>query len=65
MEFSLTNPGNQLIFNVYFKGRALMIKNSLYLTAMECEIQNNDEAHFKQFIDSFKLHADGGVDTKL
>lgn len=42
--------------NVYFKGRAMMVKNSLYLMAMECEIQNYDEMNFKQFISSFKLN---------
>jgi hypothetical protein len=42
--------------NVYFKGRAMMVKNSLYLMAMECEIQVYDEGHFKQFIESFQLH---------
>ncbi|CAM0117333.1 hypothetical protein [Rhabdochlamydiaceae symbiont of Dictyostelium giganteum] len=41
--------------NVYFKGRAVMVKNSLYLMAMECEIPSYDETHYKQFIDSFKL----------
>lgn len=40
---------------VYFKGRALMVKNSLYLMAMECEVQNYDETHFNTFIDSFQL----------
>ncbi len=42
--------------NVYFKGRAVMVKNSLYLMAMECEIPNYDEARYKNFVDSFKLH---------
>jgi hypothetical protein len=41
--------------NVYFKGRAMMVKNSLYLMAMECEIQSYDETHFKHFVNSFKL----------
>ena len=41
--------------NVYFKGRAVMVKNSLYLMAMECEIPSYDEAHFKHFVNSFKL----------
>ncbi len=40
---------------VYFKGRALMVKNSLYLMAMECEVQNYDESNFNIFIDSFQL----------
>lgn len=40
---------------VYFKGRALMIKNSLYLMAMECEMQHYDEGNFSLFADSFKL----------
>ncbi len=40
---------------VYFKGRALMVKNSLYLMAMECEVQNYDEMHYKKFVDSFAL----------
>lgn len=41
--------------SVYFKGRALMIKNSLYLMAMECEMQHFDEGSFALFADSFKL----------
>lgn len=40
---------------VYFKGRALMIKNSLYLMAMECEVQNYDETHYNKFVESFAL----------
>src|SRR5580704_15250184 len=32
--------------NVYFKGRTLMVKNKLYLMAMECAIQSYDENHF-------------------
>lgn len=42
--------------NVYFKGRAVMVKNSLYLMAMECEIPHYDEARYKKFVESFKLH---------
>lgn len=41
--------------SVYFKGRALMVKNSLYLMAMECEIQNYDENSYNAFIGSFQL----------
>jgi hypothetical protein len=41
--------------SVYFKGRALMVKNSLYLMAMECEVQNYDESHYNRFVDSFQL----------
>jgi hypothetical protein len=41
--------------SVYFKGRALMVKNSLYLMAMECEVQAYDELRFNLFINSFKL----------
>jgi len=40
---------------VYFKGRALMVKNSLYLMAMECEVQNYDEMHYNAFVSSFQL----------
>ncbi len=43
---------------LYFKGRALMIGNSLYLMAMECEIQHYDESHFNNFVGSFKLIED-------
>ncbi len=43
--------------NVYFKGRAVMVKNSMYLMAMECEIPHYDEVRYKHFIDSFKIHA--------
>ena len=42
--------------NVYFKGRAVMVKNSLYLMAMECEIPHYDEVRYKNFVESFKLH---------
>lgn len=41
--------------SIYFKGRALMVKNSLYLMAMECEVQNYDEMHYKAFVESFQL----------
>jgi hypothetical protein len=41
--------------SVYFKGRAVMVKNSLYLMAMECEMQNYDEDHFNTFVESFSL----------
>lgn len=41
--------------SMYFKGRALMVKNSLYLMAMECEIQNYDEGHYNAFVNSFLL----------
>lgn len=41
--------------SVYFKGRALMVKNSLYLMAMECEVQNYDETHYNKFVESFQL----------
>ncbi len=41
--------------SVFFKGRAMMVKNSLYLMAMECEMQHYDESEFNQFINSFKL----------
>jgi len=41
--------------SVYFKGRALMIKNSLYLMAMECEMQHYDEGRYVFFVESFQL----------
>jgi hypothetical protein len=41
--------------SVYFKGRAMMVKNSLYLMAMECEMQHFDEVNFNLFINSFQL----------
>jgi hypothetical protein len=41
--------------SVYFKGRALMVKNSLYLMAMECEVQNYDEGSYNSFVESFQL----------
>lgn len=40
---------------VYFKGRAIMVKNSLYLMAMECDVKQYDEQNYNKFIDSFKL----------
>lgn len=41
---------------VYFKGRAIMVKNHLYLMAMECEVQNYDEGRYNFFVSSFKLN---------
>ncbi|MFY7937664.1 MAG: hypothetical protein ACOVOQ_09810 [Flavobacterium sp.] len=41
--------------SVYFKGRALMVKNHLYLIALECEMQHYDEHSFNAFVSSFKL----------
>ena len=40
---------------IYFKGRAMMVKNSLYLMAMECEVQMYDEVRYNLFVNSFKL----------
>ena len=59
-DLSLVNGHEALDFfirtgSVYFKGRALMVKNSLYLMAMECEVQNYDETNFNLFIESFHL----------
>ncbi|MCH9625663.1 MAG: hypothetical protein S4CHLAM123_08410 [Chlamydiales bacterium] len=42
--------------NVYFKGRAIMVKNQLYLMAMECQVQNYDEAGYNFFVKSFKFN---------
>jgi hypothetical protein len=39
--------------SVYFKGRAIMVKNKLYLMAMECEVQNYDETKYNYFVSSF------------
>lgn len=39
--------------SVYFKGRAIMVKNKLYLMAMECEVQNYDEGKYNYFVSSF------------
>ncbi|NDD58973.1 MAG: hypothetical protein EBZ47_06980 [Chlamydiae bacterium] len=41
--------------SVYFKGRAMMVKNSLYLMAMECEVQKYDEMNYNAFVNSFVL----------
>lgn len=41
---------------IYFKGRAIMVKNQLYLMAMECEVQNYDEARYNFFVTSFKFN---------
>lgn len=40
---------------VYFKGRAFMVKNHLYLMAMECHMQQYSESTYKEFIESFKM----------
>jgi len=39
----------------YFKGRAIMANNNLYLLSMECEKKNYADRYFKYFIKSFKL----------
>lgn len=41
--------------DVYFKGRAIMANNQLYLLAMECEVQNYEELEFNYFINSFEF----------
>jgi hypothetical protein len=41
--------------SMYFKGRALMVKNQLYLMAMECEVQGYDEVRYNNFVNSFSL----------
>ena len=41
--------------DVYFKGRAIMANNQLYLLAMECEVQNYTEDEFNYFINSFQF----------
>lgn len=41
---------------IYFKGRAIMVDNQLYLMAMECEVQNYDESRYNYFVTSFKFH---------
>jgi hypothetical protein len=40
---------------VYFRGRAMLIKNSLYLMAMECEAPSYDESVYNHFVTSFSL----------
>ncbi len=40
---------------VYFKGRAVMAKNQLYLLAMECEVQNYVESNYNYFVNSFQI----------
>ena len=39
----------------YFKGRAVMVKNQLYLMAMECKVVNYNESHYDKFVNSFLL----------
>lgn len=41
---------------IYFKGRAIMVDNQLYLMAMECEVQNYDEGGYNYFVSSFKFN---------
>lgn len=41
---------------IYFKGRAIMVKNQLFLMAMECEVQNYDEGKYNYFVSSFKFN---------
>ncbi|MCK4934166.1 MAG: hypothetical protein KAR79_01125 [Simkaniaceae bacterium] len=39
----------------YFKGRAVIAKNNLYLLAMECEVKNYKEERYNHFINSFEI----------
>ncbi len=39
----------------YFKGRCVMVKNQLYLMAMECKVSDYDETHYEKFVGSFLL----------
>lgn len=41
---------------IYFKGRAIMVKNQLFLMAMECEVQNYDENRYNFFVNSFTFN---------
>lgn len=41
---------------IYFKGRAIMVNNHLYLMAMECEVQNYNEGQYTFFVSSFKFN---------
>lgn len=44
----------------YFKGRAIMAHNNLYLFAMECSGKNYADHHFKHFIKSFEFRKNSG-----
>lgn len=44
---------------IYFKGRAIMVKNHLYLMAMECEVQNYDEGGYNYFVGSLQFGKEG------
>jgi len=41
--------------DVYFKGRAIMANNQLYLIAMECDMHSYHEPSFNFFINSFEF----------
>ena len=41
--------------DVYFKGRAVMAKNQLYVLAMECEVHNYTESNYNYFVNSFEI----------
>ncbi|MBI5274700.1 MAG: hypothetical protein HY860_06590 [Chlamydiales bacterium] len=40
---------------VFFKGRAIMANNHLYLIAMECEMQHYNEDRYNYFVNSFEF----------
>jgi len=40
---------------VFFKGRAILANNHLYLIAMECEMQNYSEDRYNFFVNSFEF----------
>lgn len=40
---------------VFFKGRAILANNHLYLIAMECEMKHYSEDHYNFFVNSFEF----------
>lgn len=40
---------------VFFKGRAIIANNNLYLIAMECDMQNYNEDTYNYFVESFQF----------
>ena len=51
----ISNCSEERAKGVYFKGRAIMAENHLYLLAMECDVSNYQEGNFNHFINSFEL----------
>jgi hypothetical protein len=58
LDFFIRAPG------LFFKGRAIMVQNSLYLMAMECDVKCYDEEAYSEFVESLELQTVARFDSQ-